>query len=432
MPRPGYDAAGNLKELPDRTDPTKCERYSYDYRNRLIKIEHSDDYDEETPTWSTVVQYEYDGLNRRVKKDLASGTDVVYLYDGWQMLEERELDGEAWEARRQFVYGGLYIDEPVAFDKDTDSDGDCTEGNGGSSRYLYAQQANFNVVALTDSAGAAVETVKYDPYGEPTCRRVSDGHEQASSHIENALLFTGHRYDSESGLYYARNRYYHPALGRWLSRDRLGYLDGMGLYEYVGSSPVRRVDPYGNVWYKPWTWFDKDEEEPEPEERAAKGAAQAAAEAAQEAAKNYSEDGKLNPAKDVTPTSGERLRSLANSAGWTVVDALKGGLEAFAKSDSCNQWYGKADKAIRAAKDPKTLCNPCSVIVTGTVKTDEGIAPQQKAGMGIAGRCQTDILLGTGGYLPGVTASRVFAAFAENLYKKCCELYEKSHPGAQK
>jgi RHS repeat-associated protein len=211
----------------------------------LIKIEHSDDYDEETPTWTTVVQYEYDGLNRRVKKDLASGTDVVYLWDRWQMLEEQELDGETWEARRQYVYGGLYIDEPVTFDKDTDSDGDCTEGNGGSTRYLYAQQANFNVVALTDSAGAAVETVKYDPYGQATCRRVSDGHEQASSHFENALLFTGHPYDSESGLYYARNRYYHPALGRWLSRDQAGYVDGMSRYEYVASEPVDRSDPEG-------------------------------------------------------------------------------------------------------------------------------------------------------------------------------------------
>jgi len=82
-----HDAAGNLKELPDRTIPTtKAERYNYDYRNRLIKIEHSDNYDEETPTWSTVVQYEYDGLNRRVKKDLAAGTDVVYLWEKGDML----------------------------------------------------------------------------------------------------------------------------------------------------------------------------------------------------------------------------------------------------------------------------------------------------------------------------------------------------------
>ena len=121
------DSAGNLKDIPDRTDTTKAERYTYDYRNRLIKVEHSDDYDEETPTWSTVVEYYYDGLNRRVKKDLpGAGVDVMFLYDGWRCVEEKELDGETWEARRQFVHGGLYIDEVLLFDKDTDDDSDCT------------------------------------------------------------------------------------------------------------------------------------------------------------------------------------------------------------------------------------------------------------------------------------------------------------------
>ena len=87
----GASKSGNLYILPDRTDPTnKADRFTYDYRNRLIKVEHSDDYGEETPTWATVVTYYHDGKNRRVKKDIASGTDVIYLYDGWQVLEERE------------------------------------------------------------------------------------------------------------------------------------------------------------------------------------------------------------------------------------------------------------------------------------------------------------------------------------------------------
>jgi len=242
-----HDAAGNLKELPDRTIPTtKCERYSYDYRNRLIKIEHSDDYDEETPTWSTVVQYEYDGLNRRVKKDLASGTDVVYLWDEWQMIEEQELDESAWEARRQYVYGGLYVDEPVVFDKDTNSDGDCTEGNGGSTRYLYAQQANFNVVALTDGSGTLVERVKYDPYGEATVAV-----EEGQSASGNPYLFTGRHWDPESHLYYFRNRFYSPRLGRFTARDRVGYVDGANLYCYVRCSPLSRTDPTGEYgWYE--------------------------------------------------------------------------------------------------------------------------------------------------------------------------------------
>jgi hypothetical protein len=39
--------------------------------------------------------------------------------------------------------------------------------------------------------------------------------------------------------------YYHPALGRWLSRDPAGYVDGMNLYEYGGSQPSLRQDPRG-------------------------------------------------------------------------------------------------------------------------------------------------------------------------------------------
>jgi len=166
----GTSKSGNLHVLPDRTDPAnKADRYWYDYRNRLVKVEHTDNYGDASPTWSTVVEYYYDGLNRRVKKDLAAGTDVIYLYDGWQVLEEREWDSadSRWEPRRQYVEGGTYIDEHLIFDKDTDDDGDCTDA-GGSERYFYCQQANWNVVAVTDSNGDTVEKVKYDPYGEAT------------------------------------------------------------------------------------------------------------------------------------------------------------------------------------------------------------------------------------------------------------------------
>ena len=148
-----HDDAGNLAELPDRTDPvTKADRFTYDYRNRLIKVERTTTYDEQPPTWNAVVQYFYDGLNRRIKKDLTTGNDVVYLYDGWRCVEEREWDAgdEAWEPRRQYAYGGIYIDEPVLFDKDTDDDEDIDVS------YWYLQDTNYNVVALADSTGATL------------------------------------------------------------------------------------------------------------------------------------------------------------------------------------------------------------------------------------------------------------------------------------
>ena len=170
---PNYKSTAAL--LPSRvalklpSDASKCERFTYDYRNRLIKIEHSENYDQPSPTWTLVANYYYDGLNRRVKKVLQSGTDVLYLYDGWQCIEEREYDNPNWEARRQYVYGGMYIDEPCIFDKDNNNDGDCTDDPGtGSLRFFYGQNANYNVVAVMESDGDINETYKYDPYGECT------------------------------------------------------------------------------------------------------------------------------------------------------------------------------------------------------------------------------------------------------------------------
>lgn len=47
------------------------------------------------------------------------------------------------------------------------------------------------------------------------------------------------------GLYYARHRWYASDLGRWLSADPIGFAGGLNLFEYVGSSPLDRVDPQG-------------------------------------------------------------------------------------------------------------------------------------------------------------------------------------------
>jgi RHS repeat-associated protein len=46
-------------------------------------------------------------------------------------------------------------------------------------------------------------------------------------------------------LYHVRHRVYDTRMGRWTTRDPLGYVDGMGLYEYVSSAAVTAVDPSG-------------------------------------------------------------------------------------------------------------------------------------------------------------------------------------------
>ncbi len=64
---------------------------------------------------------------------------------------------------------------------------------------------------------------------------------------ENKILKGGGGYnaDAETQNYYVRNGYYAAHLGRWLTRDPIGYQGGINLYEYVQSSPVANVDPEG-------------------------------------------------------------------------------------------------------------------------------------------------------------------------------------------
>jgi RHS repeat-associated protein len=137
-----HDKAGNL--IDDGTF-----EYQYDAYNRLVKVRSSVDTD---VTYQTS---NFDGLGRRIKKDVANSGDLdgttVFYYDGQGIIETRDGSGNLVS---QFVRGLRYIDEVVMVRvKD--------EGE------LYVHQdANWNVVGLTDLGGRLVERYVYRPYGE--------------------------------------------------------------------------------------------------------------------------------------------------------------------------------------------------------------------------------------------------------------------------
>ncbi len=61
------------------------------------------------------------------------------------------------------------------------------------------------------------------------------------------LRFPGQYYDAETGFHYNNQRYYDPALGRYLKADPIGLDGGLNVYAYAGSNPVNLFDPTGNL-----------------------------------------------------------------------------------------------------------------------------------------------------------------------------------------
>ena len=90
------------------------------------------------------------------------------------------------------------------------------------------------------------ESYEYDPWGK-VLKAPTD---QVGA--ENPIRYAGYYYDTDTGLYYVKARYYSPDLGRWLTKDPDGGdrkdPQSINPYIYVDNDPVNKVDPDGHAW----------------------------------------------------------------------------------------------------------------------------------------------------------------------------------------
>ncbi len=222
--QPLHDTKGNL--IGDG-----AHSYSFDFENRLIKV-----------NGGTTASYCYDPLGRRIRKIVGDDT-TSFNYDGVRVIEER---GASACVEATYLYGG-WVDEMLQMKCDAE-------------QLYYYHNAQFSVVAVALSVGAAIESYDYTAFGTVTIYD-SVYVPMTSSAIGNSYLLTGRRFDEESELYNFRARYYNAILGRFVSRDPLKYIDGMGLYEYVKSNPFKFVDPLGTTTVHIGPKFNVDEQD---------------------------------------------------------------------------------------------------------------------------------------------------------------------------
>ena len=210
-----YDYEGNLISKISLSAGTVW-NYSYDHRNRMTSAV------EISPSGTILSQshYTYDPFNHRISKNV-NGQTTSFFYNGddiWKQstssdtthyLNNGEVDG--WLARANSTGTNWYLSDRLG-----------------------------SITGLTDSNGNVINTNTYDSYGRVLY--------QTNPSVADSLTFTGREYDSETGLFYFRARYYSPDLGRFISEDPIGF-DSCddNIYRFTENSPTGYTDPSGTT-----------------------------------------------------------------------------------------------------------------------------------------------------------------------------------------
>ncbi|WP_449222322.1 RHS repeat-associated core domain-containing protein, partial [Sulfidibacter corallicola] len=223
-----YDANGNRTAKTDVDRLAKratATRMRWDARDRLRRVEHDG---------IEALNFAYDDLDRRIRKwgDSRQGSAMLYTWDELAVLSEHEEGAGAGGdplPLASYAFAGQRL---------------AIERVGVGVQWFHHDPLG-SVAELTDAAGALVEAKTFDPWGreEQVFASAAGGY--------NRYGFTGHEYDPETELTYAKARYYDQDLGVFASMDRWDFAQfdrppSLHRYQYASRNPLAFIDPTGN------------------------------------------------------------------------------------------------------------------------------------------------------------------------------------------
>jgi RHS repeat-associated protein len=132
-------------------------------------------------------------------------------------------------------------------------------------RYQHGNHLGSAILELDDAANV-ITYEEYFPYGSTSYQSV-----RSQTETPKRYRYTGKERDDENGLDYFGARYYASWLGRWVTPDPEGPIDGLNLYLFTGANPIRFIDPAGTKKVPPEE--HKRHHKPHREPRKEKGVA---------------------------------------------------------------------------------------------------------------------------------------------------------------
>lgn len=198
-----YDDNGNLisQSSPEAT-------YKYDALNRLTHYCLN----------GKEFQFIYDAFNRCLKIQDESGTKHI-LYQG-----EYEIGSMKNSRLNEFRLMNPQINNERIF---------AVELKGET--FFPIQDYRYNICALQRENGSFAQWYRYTAFGKKFL--------WGDSSLLNPWGFANRR--EVGGLNLFTHRFYNPSLCRWLTKDPIGFDDGLNLYAYVHNNPFYYSDPDG-------------------------------------------------------------------------------------------------------------------------------------------------------------------------------------------
>jgi RHS repeat-associated protein len=228
----GWDPNGNQISKAVGTGDRAVTRYVYDIRDKLVEVQTAASLDGDAT--GIAARYQYDAEGRLLKKvgEGAPG-DTVRQYVHDQTSRLLEYDGSGATVVARFSYGADRL---------------LSMWHLGEGTRFYHLDGLRSVVALTDTTGAVTANLRLDTWGNFRFP------ETDLSTSANRFAFTGHVWEPEIGLYYAKARFLDPKLGRFITQDSfLGDIDeppSLHRYVYAEENPTTYLDLTGNARIK--------------------------------------------------------------------------------------------------------------------------------------------------------------------------------------
>lgn len=259
-----YDDNGNILTHQIKTKDgniTTNEKYNYSstVKDQLISIQNE-------TTGSIIKEFKYensykgnpttivkDGVSQNLVwegRKLKQIGDIHFTYNedgirirkqGTNFIEDYILDGSKIIGLHRDSSGGNY-EMYFSYDEQGEIVGVSCEGK----EYFYIRDITGNIVKIVDEDGYFVVSYTYDAWGnfEKTINI------QCRVAHSNPFVYKGYFFDSETGWFYLKSRYYDPSIRRFINADDFNYLDnqslnGLNLYSYCENNPMMYKDSNG-------------------------------------------------------------------------------------------------------------------------------------------------------------------------------------------